>query len=654
MTVPAESPRTRIVGVVAERTPARVRAEAERAAPLCDLIEIRLDHLDGSPSPAEIFPGLPRPSIATCRRSADGGQWLAGEEDRRAFLEGAVAAGAAFVDFEAGAGPAPGEGRAAVIRSLHAPAGSRESAAELLSRLEEDPGDLLKLVLPPGDAPAAIECLRLLKERAPSARPLAAFAQGPQGTVTRLLQPVFGGALVYAATRRGREAAPGMPPLADLESIYSLRFLGTGTAFVGLLGRPLAQSVSPVMVNAALRSAGKNMVYVPVPCQDGDRTAALLLELGAVGLAFTAPFKAIPLWMASLTEAVAAHGVAANTLFRRGGIFVAANTDGPAARRLARDALGSLDGKVALILGSGGTARSLAAAFKEERCRVHLLGRNTDKTAAAAATTGSRPGRPGEPVVDILVNATPVGMWPAAPRDPAEDLAPGIRARVRFDTVYNPRATAFLEKPAERRIRGVDMLVGQAVDQLRLFGVAKPDGETMLRAAEGALDRRERRILLVGMRGAGKTAVGEALAASTDRPLLDTDRIVEERAGSPVASIFAEGGEASFRAQEREAVEWALRPFGTVVALGGGAVVGLGGLPPEAVVVWLRARVETLAERIRGSGRPSLRGKPPEEEVEELLLEREPLYAALASVVVDTDDLTPAEVAAEILTAIEG
>ncbi|MCK6479986.1 MAG: type I 3-dehydroquinate dehydratase [Planctomycetes bacterium] len=640
------------MAVIAERTAARVRSEAERAAPLCDLLEIRLDHLEGTPSPAALFPGLPRPAIATCRRAAEGGLWLAGEEDRRLLLEESVAAGASFVDFEAGAGPAPGRGRAAILRSLHLPEGSAEPPAEALRRLEAEEGDLLKLVLPAGDAPAALEALRLLRERPPGARPLAAFGAGPRGAVTRLLQPVVGGALLYAAPRPGREAVPGMPSLPELEKVYGVRSLRTSTAFYGLLGRTLLQSVSPAMVNGALRAAGRDAVYLPVPCLDGDRTAALLLELGAAGLAFTAPFKAIPLWMASLTEAVAAHGVAANTLFRRGGIFVAANTDGPAARRLAREALGTLEGKVALVLGSGGTARAVAAALKEERCRVHLLGRNTDKTAAAAATTGALAGRPGERTVDLLVNATPVGMWPSAPRDPAEDLAPGIRARIRLDAVYNPRDTAFLAGPAEVRIRGVEMLAGQAVDQLRLFGVPRPDGEAMLRTADAELAGRERRIVLLGMRGAGKTVVGEALAAVTGRRLLDTDRLVEERAGSPVASLFAEGGEEAFRALEREAVARALRPTGTVVALGGGAVVGIAGFPPGTLAVWLRARVETLAERIRGSGRPSLRGKPPEEEVEELLREREPIYRSLAGFVLDTDDLRPAEAAAEVLSAL--
>ena len=91
-----------------------------------------------------------------------------------------------------------------------------------------------------------------------------------------------------------------------------------------------------------------------------------------------------------------------------------------------------------------------------------------------------------------------------------------------------------------------------------------------------------------------------------------------------------------------------LRSSGSVIALGGGAAQHLSGPPPGVAVVWIRARRETLVDRIRGSGRPSLRGRPPEEEIDELLALREPLYAGLAAHVVDSDGRRPGEVAAEI------
>ncbi len=650
--MPSDSLRTRLVAVLAERTAARVRAEAERAAPLCDLLEVRLDWLEEEADVAALFRGLPRAAVATCRRAEDGGRWKGTEERRLRLLGEAVQAGASFVDLECGTPIPKGADGATIIRSLHVPEGSEESPAGVLDRLERETGDLLKLVAPAADAPDALAVLGLLKVRPPGARPLTALASGASGTVTRLLQPVLGGALVYGSSRRGREVLAWIPTLSDLEEIYDLRSLRRGTPFYALLGRALRHSVSPHIVNALFRETGTDAVFVPVPCEDGEATARGLLDLGAAGLAFTTPFKGIPVALATLREAVAAQAGVANTLYRQRGTLVAANTDGPAIRRLAREALGSLPNRVVVVLGNGGVARAAAAALAEERCSVHLVGRDAVRTAEAAAATGARTGLPERGEVDLLINATPVGQWPDPPRDPAADLVPGLRAKVRFDAVYNPRETEFLACLGARRIRGVDMLVAQAVDQLRFFGVPKPDPALMLRAAEAALDRMERQVLLVGMRGAGKTRVGEALAAATGRPLLDTDRMVEEAAGKTVAAVFAEEGEESFRARERRAVGEALRRAGTVVALGGGAVGHLEAPLPSARVVWIRARPETLLLRLSAGGRPSLLGKTPEEEIRVLLADREPLYRSLSTLVVDTDDLRPDEAAADIAAAM--
>ena len=146
--------------------------------------------------------------------------------------------------------------------------------------------------------------------------------------------------------------------------------------------------------------------------------------------------------------------------------------------------------------------------------------------------------------------------------------------------------------------------------------------------------------------------MGEALAASTGRPFLDTDRMVEERARKTVSQVFESFGEAAFRALERDAVARALRRAGTVVALGGGAAMQVSAHPGGTAVVRLRAKRDTLAVRLLGSGRPSLRGRPLDQELDVLLAEREPVHARLASLTVDTDGREPGEVAAEIAEAL--
>lgn len=158
-------------------------------------------------------------------------------------------------------------------------------------------------------------------------------------------------------------------------------------------------------------------------------------------------------------------------------------------------------------------------------------------------------------------------------------------------------------------------------------------------------------VWLVGMMGAGKSAVGALLAARLARPLLDLDREIERSAGRSIPELFASEGEAGFRKREREAIE-AVAGQRAVVALGGGAAAQPGAaqrLLASGTLVYLRARVETLAARIGdGAERPLLAGLGPEArlaKLRSLLAEREPAYLR-ASVVVDTDALDAERIAA--------
>lgn len=163
---------------------------------------------------------------------------------------------------------------------------------------------------------------------------------------------------------------------------------------------------------------------------------------------------------------------------------------------------------------------------------------------------------------------------------------------------------------------------------------------------------------LVGMMGAGKSAVGAALARRLGTECIDTDREVEAAAGRSVAAIFAEDGEEAFRRLERQAIE-RVEGKPVVVALGGGAMAQPGvpaRLAATGSVAYLRARPETLLARIgAGARRPLLAGLDAgarEERLRALLADREPVYAQ-AALVVDTDDLSAEAVAARIAARLD-
>jgi shikimate kinase len=165
-----------------------------------------------------------------------------------------------------------------------------------------------------------------------------------------------------------------------------------------------------------------------------------------------------------------------------------------------------------------------------------------------------------------------------------------------------------------------------------------------------------KRILLVGMMGAGKTTVGQLTARELGWGYLDSDAEVEAETGATVPELFARDGETAFREAEARALRAACAgASNVVVSVAGGAV-----LRPEnrtliaasGTVIWLRAQVDTLARRVgSGAGRPLLEGDPLTA-LADLEAVRRPLYAEVADLTIDVDGLAPSAVAARILETV--
>jgi len=161
--------------------------------------------------------------------------------------------------------------------------------------------------------------------------------------------------------------------------------------------------------------------------------------------------------------------------------------------------------------------------------------------------------------------------------------------------------------------------------------------------------------VLIGMMGAGKSLAGFLVASRLGWPHLDSDEQIQRRTGHTVAQIFAERGEAAFRAEEARALAEAATSEGPiVVSVAGGAVLAADNrrlLRQAGLVVWLRAELPTLAHRVVGGAHRPLLAGDPLARLTTLYGERRPIYQELADVVIDVDDLTPNEVADQIVAA---
>jgi shikimate kinase len=168
-------------------------------------------------------------------------------------------------------------------------------------------------------------------------------------------------------------------------------------------------------------------------------------------------------------------------------------------------------------------------------------------------------------------------------------------------------------------------------------------------------------VILIGYRGTGKSTIAQLLAGRLGYDWLDADDEIERRAGKTISQIFADDGEPAFRKLEAEVVEELCRWRGTVVALGGGAMMNEANRTAvrlAGIVIWLTASVETIAARLAadestGSRRPNLTASGGLSEIETVLATREPIYRACAKFEVDTEDKSPAEVVEEIAALLQ-
>jgi 3-dehydroquinate dehydratase/shikimate dehydrogenase len=441
-----------------------------------DIFELRLDLIRG----LELVPLLrstAKPRIATARPIWEGGEYAGDEESRLAILDDCVSRGVEFVDLELKAGREVVERMRKKSRTVrlivsHHESGVPRPAAEAFRMFAGCGGDIVKWAYPAQDSPDlrfAYDFLRLARR---SSQKAIAVATGEAGEASRVLHRVFGGWGTYAAAETGPGAAPGQLPASSMVKTYRVNALNSRTRVFGLLGNPVAQSNGIFLHNASFRRQRANAVYVRFLTSDLERFMKDVLPLTG-GCSVTIPFKEK---VASLVRGrdreVRATG-AANTLYRRGNSLRAANGDAAAALD-ALEGKGRVKGKVMLIIGAGGAARAIAYEALQRRAQVFVANRTEERAAALAREFGIQAipfSGIGEVHYDILVNATPVGMFPGVDETPVPRLAhrPGTLV---FDAVSNPRMTRLLKEAKEagaRVVSGEEMFVRQAARQQELF-----------------------------------------------------------------------------------------------------------------------------------------------------------------------------------------
>jgi len=268
----------------------------------------------------------------------------------------------------------------------------------------------------------------------------------------------------------------------------------------GILGDPVAHSLSPVMHNAAFEKLGMDAVYLAFRVSKDELEDAIkgTKSLGIAGLNVTIPLKEKALAFVDAEEVAKKIG-AINTIDFSSGTPVGYNTDGIGSMQVLKETVGELKGKKVLIIGAGGAAKAIAFYLDLEGAKVTLANRTKERAAQLAAklSNAAAIGLGAElkkqiKASDILVNATSVGMHPHedATLVNADMMHPDL---VVFDIVYNPMETKLLKEAKRAGVKkivdGVKMLVYQGAASFKIWTKEEPPIAVMEKAVTDALAR---------------------------------------------------------------------------------------------------------------------------------------------------------------------
>ena len=381
----------------------------------------------------------------------------------------------------------------------------------------------------------------------------------------------------------------------------------------GLLGERLGHSYSP-MIHRELGAYDYRLFEVAPDALDA------FLRSGAWdGLNVTIPYKKAVVPYCTALSAAARQLGSVNTLVRRrDGTLYGDNTDLAGFLYMVRRSGIDPAGKKALVLGSGGASVTVCAALRSlGAASVTVISRSgADNYENLARHADAR----------IIANTTPLGMYPNNGVSPV-DLTQFPQCAGVLDIVYNPARTALLLQAEQLHIPcagGLSMLVAQARYSSEQFtGTHLEDG--ILRRVERTVETHLRNIILIGMPGSGKSTVAAALGRALGREVVEADAEIAARAGMSIPEIFAQQGEAGFRALETAVLAECGKRSGIILSTGGGCVTRPENYPllhQNGSIFWLTRDVKKLP----------VEGRPISETTDLRLLyqQREPLYRRFA------------------------
>jgi 3-dehydroquinate dehydratase/shikimate dehydrogenase len=339
-----------------------------------------------------------------------------------------------------------------VIASFHDFNATPDNLPNLVSRVCDAPGQIAKIATMVRSWDDNRRLLDLFSRKWP--KPLIVAGMGELGQITRIVGPARGSFLTYAGLS-ANASAPGQLTIREMTDVYRFRRAKSTTKLIGIVGEPLGHSLSPNIHNRAFAATNLDFLFVKLPTHDVREFFENAGAIGIQGFCVTIPHKtAVIPFLDELTPEARRVG-AVNTVSSVDGEWIGDNTDVHGVRVALASAGFDPTGRTVVILGAGGAAKAAVAAVDGAR-KVEVLSRREIPEAA------NHP-------CDLLINATPVGMFPMVDVSP---LSGGIPADVVFDMVYNPPITRLLRSARDQGktvIQGTTMFLAQAARQFEIW-----------------------------------------------------------------------------------------------------------------------------------------------------------------------------------------
>jgi 3-dehydroquinate dehydratase / shikimate dehydrogenase len=466
-------------------------------------LEFRLDYLS---RPALALPKIKRfteyhpqvVAIATCRRKASGGRFRGSMASQLELLGKAAVAGCHLLDIElqTAAKCKPEQlqrlrNRAALILSYHDFRGTKR-LEETLDKMVAISADYYKIVSTATTLYDNVTMMKFLEKRSDK-HSLIGLCMGEQGIISRVLGVRAGSVFTFASVSPDEKTAPGQVTAQDLRNTYRIEQVDAATRVYGVAGDPVVHSLSPAIMNTALRRENVNGVYVALHAKALKDLLACVRDIPIHGLSITMPYKEAILKHLDNTDSHTTKIGACNTVVRaQDGKLYGFNTDAAGVVRPLEQRI-TLEKAKILVLGAGGAARAAVFGLKERGAEVYILNRSVGPAKKLAHRAHARVIKRADLkklAFDVIINATPVGMGNTRESPLNENE---IKARYVFDMIYDPPETRLMKlakAQGAQVIPGIEMFVHQAARQFEIWTGKPAPWDDMLRVVTIALQER--------------------------------------------------------------------------------------------------------------------------------------------------------------------